>query len=95
MLRLVEFGAHPCNRAQNSDPALEPRDQLAGNRKAVLHLEPSPISHERPVSVGGGERTADALQRFALSRNREERGHQCRGEHQHRAEQVAAEKAPA
>jgi hypothetical protein len=45
MLRLVEFGAHPCNRAQNSDPALEPRDQLAGNRKAVLHLEPSPISH--------------------------------------------------
>ena len=57
------------------------------------HLIGRRASHER--SVSGSERTADALQRPALGGNREERADQCRGEHQHRAEQVAAENAPA
>ena len=35
------------------------------------------------------------LERTALGGNREERADQCCGEHQHRAEQVAAENAPA
>src|SRR3954454_22293991 len=49
----------------------------------------------RAASVGGGQGAADALQRLALGGNGEQRPDQRRREHQDRAEQVAAENAPA
>src|SRR5262249_14009790 len=47
------------------------------------------------ASIGGGERAADAFQRLALGGDPVARRDHGRGEHQRRADEVAAEQAPA
>src|SRR5262249_19352144 len=69
---------------------------IAGSSPATTDCPPGETGlARRGLSLGSGERPADTFQRSAFGGHAVTRRDECRGEHQHRAEEVAYEQAKA